>query len=168
MHVNCEWWSIFLLTGWSHYSGVMMGAMAFQITSLTIVYATVYSGADQRKHQNSASLAFVRGIHRWPVNSPHKGPVMRSRSRRDGQHNPKPSNVTLGSFYLHCLTLISAWISNHMSSNLGWNCLSIPTHHDDVDTYPHWDKCHTPCADMRICNFKRSALSSRSIIRQIL
>ena len=36
---------------------------------------TVCSGADQRKHQSSASLAFVRGIHRWPVNSPHKGPV---------------------------------------------------------------------------------------------
>ena len=34
-------------------------------------------GTDQRKHQSSASLAFVRGIHRWPVNSPHKGPVTR-------------------------------------------------------------------------------------------
>ena len=45
--------------------------------SLTIVYSTVYSGADQRKHQNSVSLAFVRGIHLWQVNSPHKGPVMR-------------------------------------------------------------------------------------------
>ena len=60
-----------------HYSDVIMGAMASQITSLTIVYSTVYSGIDQRKHQSSASLAFVRGIHRWPVNSPHKGPVMR-------------------------------------------------------------------------------------------
>ena len=55
-----------------------MGAMAFQITSLTIVYSTVYSGADQRKYQSSASLAFVRGIHRWPVNSPHKWPVARN------------------------------------------------------------------------------------------
>ena len=54
-----------------------MGAMAYEITSLTIVYSTVYSGADQRKHQSSASLAFVRGIHRWQVNSPHKGPVTR-------------------------------------------------------------------------------------------
>ena len=49
--------------------------MASQITSLTIVYSTVYSGADQRKHQSSASLAFVRGFHRGPVNSPHKWPV---------------------------------------------------------------------------------------------
>ena len=52
-----------------------MGAVASQITSLTIVYSTVYSDADQRKHQSSASLAFVRGIHRGPVNSPHKWPV---------------------------------------------------------------------------------------------
>ena len=52
-----------------------MGAMTSQITSLTIVYSTVYSGADQRKHQSSASLAFVRGI--GPVNSPHKWPVTR-------------------------------------------------------------------------------------------
>ena len=51
--------------------------MASQITSLTIVYSTFCSGPDQRKHQSSASLAFVEGIHRWPVNSPHKGPVTR-------------------------------------------------------------------------------------------
>ena len=52
-----------------------MSSMASQITSLTIVYSNVYSGTDQRKHQSTASLAFVRGIHQWPVNSPHKGPV---------------------------------------------------------------------------------------------
>ena len=60
-----------------HYNDVIMSAMAPQILSLTIVYSTVYKGADQRKHQSSASLAFVRRIHRWPVNSPHKGPVTR-------------------------------------------------------------------------------------------
>ena len=60
-----------------HYNDVIMSAMASQITSLMIVYSTVYSGADEKRHQNSASLAFVRGIHRWPVNSPHKGPVTR-------------------------------------------------------------------------------------------
>ena len=54
-----------------------MGAMASQITSLTIVYSTVYSGTDQSEHQSSASLAFVRGIHRWPMNSPHKWPARR-------------------------------------------------------------------------------------------
>ena len=58
-----------------HCNDVITGMMASQITSLTNVYSTVYSDADQRKHQNSASLAFVRGIHRGPVNSPHKWPV---------------------------------------------------------------------------------------------
>ena len=47
-----------------HYSDVIMGAMAYQITSLSIVYSTVYSGADQRKRQSSESLASVR---KWPV-----------------------------------------------------------------------------------------------------
>ena len=111
-----------------HYNDIMMSVMASQITSLSIVYATVcsdtdqrkhqssvslafvrgihkmadislqrrhdechgisnnqplncllncFSGADQRKHQISASLAFVRGIHQWLVNSPHKRPVTR-------------------------------------------------------------------------------------------
>ena len=39
----------------------------------------IHSDANQRKHQSSASLAFVRGIHRWPVNSPQKWPVTRKR-----------------------------------------------------------------------------------------
>ena len=56
-----------------HYSDVIMGAIASQITSLTIVYSTVFfSDGDQRKHHSSASLAFVLEINRWPVNSPHK------------------------------------------------------------------------------------------------
>ena len=58
-----------------------MSAMVSQITSLTIVYSSIYSGADQKtnkqKNQSSASLAFVRGIHRSSVVSPNKGPVTR-------------------------------------------------------------------------------------------
>ena len=61
----------------SHYSDVIMVMVASQIISLTIVYPTVYSGEDKKKNQSFASLAFVRKIHRSPVNSPHKGPVMR-------------------------------------------------------------------------------------------
>ena len=60
-----------------HYNDVIMGAIARQINSPAIVYSAVYSGVDQRKHQSSASLAFVWGIHRGPVNSPHKWPVTR-------------------------------------------------------------------------------------------
>ena len=60
-----------------HYVDVIMSAMTSQITSVSIVYSTVYWDADQRKHQSSASLAIVCGIHRWPVNSLHKWPVTR-------------------------------------------------------------------------------------------
>ena len=60
-----------------HYIGVIMSTMASQITSLTIVYSTVYSGANQRKHQSFTSLAFVWGIHWWLVNSMHTEPVTR-------------------------------------------------------------------------------------------
>ena len=59
------------------YSDVIMSSMASQTTGVSIVYAIVCSGIDQRKYQSYASLAFVRGIHRWLVNSPHKGPVTR-------------------------------------------------------------------------------------------
>ena len=60
-----------------NFRDVIMSTIASQITSLTIVYSTVDSVVDQRKHQSSASLSFVRGIHRGPVNSPHKWPVTR-------------------------------------------------------------------------------------------
>ena len=53
-----------------NYDDVIMDSMLSQITSLTIVYSAVYSGADQRKHQSSASLAFVWGIHRVPGEFP--------------------------------------------------------------------------------------------------
>ena len=61
-----------------HYYDVIMSTMASQITSLTVVYSIIYTGADQRKNQSSTSLAFVGGIHQWLVNSPHKRPVMQT------------------------------------------------------------------------------------------
>ena len=61
----------------AYYSDVIISAMASRITGDSIVCSAVCSGADQSKHQSSTSLAFVRGIHRWPVDSPHKGPVTR-------------------------------------------------------------------------------------------
>ena len=60
-----------------HQSGAIMDAVASQNTGLSIVYSTVYSGVDTRKYQGSTSLPFVRGIRRWPVNCPHRGPVTR-------------------------------------------------------------------------------------------
>ena len=59
----------------AHYNDVIMSAIASPITSVSIANSTDFSGADQIKHQSSASLAFVKGIHRWPVNFLHKGPV---------------------------------------------------------------------------------------------
>ena len=56
-------WSTFVQSA-LHYADVIIIEMASQITSPTVVYSTVYSDADQRKHQSSASLAFVWGIHR--------------------------------------------------------------------------------------------------------
>ena len=50
--------------GSAHYSDVKMRAIASQITSVSIVYSTVYSGTDPMKHQSSASLAFMCGIPR--------------------------------------------------------------------------------------------------------
>ena len=68
-----KWWNVV------HYNDVIMGAIASQITSLTIVFSTVYSDGDQRKHQSSASPGHwpLCGDHRGPVNSPPKWPVTR-------------------------------------------------------------------------------------------
>ena len=86
--LNWKWFQsrVELFKGWGgmklnfqcyrfHYCDVIMRAMAFQTTDVSIVYSIVWSGVDQRKHQSSASLAFVRRIHWWPVKSPHKGSV---------------------------------------------------------------------------------------------
>ena len=56
---------------------VVTGPIVSQITSLTIVFSTVYLATDQRKHQSAASLVFLWGIHRRPVTSPHKWSVRR-------------------------------------------------------------------------------------------
>ena len=81
-------WIQLKLTASLQYSDITMSMMVSQITSVSIVYhlfwprwqktskLRVTGHCDDRKYQSSASLAFVRGIHRWPVNSPHKGPVM--------------------------------------------------------------------------------------------
>ena len=62
-------------TSQNHCNDAIMSAVASQITSVSIVCLAVGSGADQRKHQSSASLSLVRGIHRSLVNSAHKRPV---------------------------------------------------------------------------------------------
>ena len=86
--------------------------MASEITSLTIVYSTVYSDADQSRHQSSASLAFVWGIHRGPVNSPHKWPVTRKMFPFD--------DVIMKPFCVKChywLIMVTSW---HKSFSYFW------------------------------------------------
>ena len=61
---------------WNHCNNVI-SAVASKITGVSIVCKTVSTGSDERKHQSSASMAFLRGIHRWPVKSPHKKPLTR-------------------------------------------------------------------------------------------
>ena len=82
MSVRCSMFVNLSQTSYStspmHYSDVIMSAMASQITGVSIVYWTVFSGSGQRKYRSCASLAFVRGIHPWPVNSPHKEQVTRN------------------------------------------------------------------------------------------
>ena len=63
----------------TNYNDVIKSAMASQITGAPTVCSAFCSGAEHRKHQISASLAFVRAIHRWPLDSPHKGPVTRKK-----------------------------------------------------------------------------------------
>ena len=82
-----------------HYNDIIMNTMVSQIPTLTTVYSTVYSGTDQRKYQSSTSLTLVRGIHRWSVNSPHKGPVTRIMF-------PFNDIITLRIYYSLCTTEI--------------------------------------------------------------
>ena len=106
-----------------------MGMMTFQITSLTIVYSAVYWGADQRKHQSSSSLAFVRGIHRWPVNSPNKRPVTRIMFPFDDviMINAK-LNLGVFSIFEHKAYLVNysdvIWTSIHRQPNYLFDSLS--------------------------------------------
>ena len=90
-----------------------MSTMASQITSVSIVYSNVCSGPDQRKHRSSASLAFVRRIHRWPVNSPHKGPVTRKLL---------PFAYIVMSFQSRVMKCVDYWKKNHFTKMI-WRSL---------------------------------------------
>ena len=128
-------WGYFTGTGGcpivsEHYSDVIMSAMASEIASLTIVYSTVYSGSDQRKHQSFASLAFVRKIHRWPVNSPHKGPVTQKMFPCDDvimQNNHSKTNHNKNLVHIQCDILYrdhSVYWFNQWETTLKFNVVS--------------------------------------------
>ena len=141
--------------------------MASQITSLAMVYSTVYSGVDQRKLQSSATLAFARGIHRGLVNSPHKGPVTRKMFPFDDvimQHlssrtyfgntnitlrldSPHKGPVTRTFYILSVASLIKS-LNKWQRCPVVWNTsalmwLTIMRHatpHDDVIKWKHFPR----------------------------
>ena len=95
-----------------------MGTMASQITSLMIIHSTVNSGVDQRKHQSSASLAFVWGIHRGPVNSPHIWPVTRKMFPFD--------DVIMRHGYITCIR--NTWLYKHIKATHNKLCAWLTCH----------------------------------------
>ena len=115
-----------------------MSAMVSQNTGVSIVYSTVCSNADQRKHQSSVSLAFVRGIHWWPVNFPHKGPVTRKMF---------PFDDVIIYFRNHChisqgpMYQLVIFQSNRQCSWVFHRCSF--TAHDDVIKWKHF-ACYWP------------------------
>ena len=73
--ITSNHWPLGCVAGLLHYSDTIMSPKTSQITSVSSVNSIIFSDAEQRKYQSSASLAFLRGIHQWLVNSLHKGPV---------------------------------------------------------------------------------------------
>ena len=106
-----------------HYDDVIMTMLASQITSLMVVHSIVYSGVNQRKHQSPASLAFVREIHRGPVNFPHKWPVTRKMFPFDDVIMDMDIGWRSNSF---------VWDGNYFY--VWWNYLSIPK----LQRYNRW------------------------------
>ena len=72
--------------------------MASQITGVSIVCLDICSGADQRKHQSSASLVFVREStgHQWILDM-------------DAQHGPLTWNATMGRKVVSKLYILQAF-----------------------------------------------------------
>ena len=96
-----------------HNSDVTMSVMASQIASVSIVCPTVCTGANQRKHQSSVSLVFVRGIHRSPVDSPYKRPLTRKMFPFDDVIMWTAYQVIIrlgGGVSLVCLWTITHWV----------------------------------------------------------
>ena len=119
-----------------HYNDVIMSVMASQITNLVIVHSTVYSGADQRKHQSSASLAFVWEIHRWPAQRASNAEIISIwwRHHVSACHH---CTLSFALLLLHCLVLpyaiklwafYTSWISSHISKYIQWDDFVFQSH----------------------------------------
>ena len=94
-----------------HYSDVIMGAMVSQTAGVSIVYSTVCSGADQRNIKAT----------RWPVNSPHKGPVTRRAF--------PPDDVIMSCRMCSCYILKQLDISEAYTPDHYWGIFSVLDKH---------------------------------------
>ena len=146
-----------------------MSAIASQITSLTIVYSSVYSGADQRWHQSSASLAFVRGNHRWPVNSPHKGPVTRKMFPfYDVIMNAIDSNTLISSYnwliaysWFHLL-LYFRWATISLDGKYTFHTTIITSNADSVPMLTALPRNYSKEVNCHTLNINRGPLFSKN------
>ena len=105
----------------THYGDVIMGAIASQTIRLAIVYSTVYSDANQRKHQSSAFLAFVRGIHRdrW---------IIRTNDQLRGKcFHLMTSSWTIGKIFQIYLAYNDLWRVFASYSTGKLRCVILPT-----------------------------------------
>ena len=125
-----------------HYRDIIMSMMESQITGASIVYLTVCSGTDQRKHQSFASLAFVRGIHWWPVNSPQKmfpfNDVIMQASFGNLTHI-----LSCHNYILHNWMSISPCVYFNYVTGWNWIALKSKDHHHNItanfdDTKGQW------------------------------
>ena len=167
-----------------------MGMMASQITSLTIVYSTVYSGPDQRKHQSSASLACMWGIHRWPVNSTHKWSVMRKMfpfddimTRYDG-HRWRLKNVwidgqsicgsvfredyknavVLNTTYCHDVNfIVMTTCSINSDDHFQWGC-----HYDNLQYQQWWLSCHYDKPQFSVRLSLRRLIANQCLLKELV
>ena len=128
-----------------HYSDVITSAMASKITCASLVCSSVCSGTDLRKHQSSASLAFVRGSHWSPVDSPHKGSVTQKRFpfddviRSRGWNSEGGRLVTTGTHSI-CTYLYSSVSSSGDIQNLPYiTDTYLPNRQGNVACSSHWD-----------------------------
>ena len=108
-----------------HYNDVIMSTMASQITGVSNVCSTVGSGVDHRIHRSSASLVFVRGIHRWPVNSSHKRPETRKMFPFDDVIILNADETP--QFYLYPLSTYCFLQSTSMRISAGWQWVGQQT-----------------------------------------
>ena len=134
--------SVCLVLHGVHYSGVIISATASLITGVFIVCSSVCSGADQITHQSSASLVFVRGTHRWPVDFPYKGPVTRKMFPFDDVIMKCFHLVTSSYIYGYCKPRIVTKpnLTPFLIPFVVTKTIGVMTTHDDAIKWKHFPR----------------------------